>query len=123
MKWKEGKLLTVVIAILFSLIFTGCNIGGNKEGINPSREDGHKFLWYEKHRIEGGKYYIFVATEDGAYGYYYENDILTEIYFREDGERTEKSFSMQKMSEVEDMGIDKDGNLYIFSDGKIHYVF
>ena len=78
---------------------------------------------YEKHRIEGGKYYIFVATEDEAYGYYYENDMLTEIYFHEDGERTEKSFSMQKTPEVEDMGIDKDGNLYIFSEGKLHYVF
>lgn len=92
---KARKLLTAVIAILFVMSLMGCNISGSKDGTYLHGEAGKDYFWYEIHRLEGEKYFVFVAAANGIYGYYYDGGMLTEIYFPQGGERAERSFSLR----------------------------
>lgn len=95
---KARKLLTAVIAILFVMSFIGCSISGSKDETYFAGEAGKNYFWYEIHRLEDEKYFIFVAVEDGIYGYYYDNGILREMYSPKGGERPEWSLSFPEQT-------------------------
>ena len=70
MKGKARKLIAAVIIFLLGVSITGYGIKENREGTKPEPEiciekNGHKFLWYEEHKLGNGKYFCFGIDTDG----------------------------------------------------------
>ena len=104
---KSTKTLVAIIFLLMVLLLSGC---GREEG------DGQAdcpVLWYEKHVVEGKRYSVIAVTKEESYSCYYGNHKLTATYTDKQGKKTEKKACLPKQFHVQDMGVDKKGNIYV----------
>lgn len=112
---KKGILVTAALA---AAVFTGCQAGGRDE----EAWDGKKDKW--RYSVQKGlperEYAMAAVTDEMIYGCYQKDNTFTIAFFSRESGKVEKQVPLpEKVSYVQDMRVDKVGNLYVTSGNRL----
>lgn len=115
----SAKKRMLAIAVLAAAVLTGCQRSGRPE----RAENGAKEKWrysVEECGLPEREYAMAAVTDEMIYGCYQKDSIYTIAFLNRESGKIEKQVPLpENVSYVQDLRVDKVGNLYVISGNKL----
>ncbi len=116
----SAKKKILVLTALAAAVFTGCQRSGRAEEVRNEAKENWRYTVEGEHGLPKREYAMAAVTDEMIYGCYQKDNIFTIAFLSRESGKIEKQVPLpEKVSYVQDMRVDKVGNLYVTSAGKL----